>query len=61
MKILGMCSAGMSTGLLESHAGAYDIFLLAPQVQYKEEWVKKIFGKRGNAIMENFRGYREVQ
>ena len=73
MKILVMCSAGMSTSLLVSkmekqaretgeqdiiikaepvedlitHADTYDVFLLAPQVQYKEEWVKTILRKKG--------------
>lgn len=73
MKILVMCSAGMSTSLLVSkmekhaqeigerdivikaepvddllnHVDAYDVFLLGPQVQYKEEWVKSIVEKKG--------------
>lgn len=68
MKVLVMCSAGMSTSLLvnkmrhharesghdevvidaqpvdelPSYVEEYDIFLLGPQVQYKESWVKEI-------------------
>lgn len=68
MKILLMCSAGMSTSLLVNkmlkyrdeigrdditieakpiddllnNVDEYDIFLLGPQVKYKEKWAKPI-------------------
>lgn len=73
MKILLMCSAGMSTSLLVSkmekyaqEAGysdiyikaepvedlpknidKYDVFLIGPQVKYKEKWVKEIVEAHG--------------
>ena len=73
MKILIMCSAGMSTSLLVTRMEKYvqesgyenivikavsvdqlpdlvddfDVFLLGPQVQYMEEWVKGIIEKKG--------------
>jgi PTS system cellobiose-specific IIB component len=32
---------------LLKYVDAYDVFLLGPQVQYKEEWVKGIVEKKG--------------
>lgn len=73
MRILLMCSAGMSTSLLvnkmEKYGASmgygniiikaepiddlpkfideYDVFLLSPQVRYREEWVQGIVGSKG--------------
>lgn len=32
---------------LEKHIDNYDVFLLGPQVKYKEKWVKEIVEARG--------------
>lgn len=73
MKILLMCSAGMSTSLLVTkmekygasmgyeniiikaepiddllkYVDTYDVFLLGPQVRYREEWVRGIVEPKG--------------
>lgn len=74
MKILLMCTAGMSTSLLvnkmikyskeikeygeieieakpidelENHVDEYDLFLLGPQVKYKEKWAGPIIKEKG--------------
>lgn len=32
---------------LDRHVDFYDVFLLGPQVRYKEEWVKEIVEEKG--------------
>lgn len=34
---------------LERHVDQYDVFLLGPQVKYKEKWVKEIVDKKGKS------------
>lgn len=32
---------------LDRHVDSYDVFLLGPQVRYKEEWVKEVVEAKG--------------